>query len=110
MSQTSMPTPTVTASARPAGVTGRRVAGRRLQLRERLPPLGDEIALVNRVVDEVPRQAGVEGIHAVHEPVRIDEIAGVAAERGEDRPPVVGALRQPRENVPRTAIAAREER
>src|SRR5262249_35728007 len=42
--------------ARIAGVTGVRVAGWRLQLGVRLAALGQQVALVDAVVDEVPRQ------------------------------------------------------
>src|SRR5215470_14201342 len=52
-----MSTPVATTnSARPAGVARRDVAGRRLALEHRLPPLREEVALVDGVIDEVPRQ------------------------------------------------------
>src|SRR5439155_4039094 len=96
-SHTSRPRPTITApppasevhsrSARAAGVTGRRVAGRRLQLGERLPPLGEEIALLDRMLDEIPRETGVGWVGAMHEAIGIERT--VPAEGLQRRPPSV---------------------
>src|SRR5438046_8882680 len=78
MSQTSTPTPTTTApSARAAGVASRGVAGRRLDLGESLSPLGGEVTLVHRGIDEGPRREGdgrtrtVGGEHGVCRPATV---------------------------------------
>src|SRR5207249_8115311 len=110
MSQTSTPTPTTTApSTRAAGVAGRGVAGRRLDLGQGLSPLGSEVPLVHRVIDEVPRQHRVERIRARDEAVGVDGLAA-ATEPPERRPPRVGLGRQTLEDRRRAPVAAREQR
>src|SRR5438445_605678 len=111
MSQTSTPIPTTTArSARPAGVASRRVAGRRLDLDEGLSPLGGEVTLVHRVIDEVPRQHRVERIRPMDEAIGVNGLAPAAAEPPERRPPGVGLGCQTLEDRRRAPVAAREQR
>src|SRR5439155_24919526 len=95
MSQTSTPTPTITArSARAAGVAGRGVAGRRLDLGQGLSPLGGEVTLVHRVIDQVPRQHRFERIRAMDEAIGVNGLAATAAEPPERGPPRVGLVCQ----------------
>src|SRR5262245_12244936 len=109
-SQTSTPTPRITASsARPAGVTGGRVAGRGLELGERLAPLGQEVPFVDRVVDEIPGEDGVERPGAMHETIGIDALVG-SAKRLQRRPPGIRPLVEADEDRRRPAIAAGEQR
>src|SRR5262245_39192856 len=107
-SQTSTPTPRIM-SARAAGVARRGVARRRLQLREGLPPLGEEVALVDGVVDEVPGKERVETPAAVDIAIRIDAVRA-ATERLQRRPPRVGTRVEPGEDRRDAPVAAREER
>src|SRR2546422_1894045 len=108
-SHTSTPRPTITAtSARAAGVAGGGVAGRRLQLAERLTAFREEVALVDRVLDEVPGQQRIEGVGAVDEAIRIHALA--PAEGFQDGPPLLRALVQADQDRGRAPVAAREER
>src|SRR5262245_8483014 len=99
ISHTSTPTPTITrASARPAGVARVRVARRRLQLGERTAPLAREIALVHRVIDEIPGQDFVDVVAPMHPDVGVREtVATVPAQRTENGPPVGRVALEPLE-------------
>src|SRR5437879_12515756 len=109
-SHTSTPRPTITAtSARAAGVAGGGVAGRRLQLAERLTAFREQVALVDRVFDEVPGQQRIEGVGAVDEAVRVHALAP-APEGFQDGPPLLGALVQADQGRRRAPIARSEER
>src|SRR5437763_16264137 len=111
-SHTSTPRPTIMADstlARAAGVAGGGIAGRRLQLAERLAALREQVALVDRVLDEVPGQQRIEGVGAVDEAVRVHALAP-APEGVQDGPPLLGALVQADQGRRRAPIAAREER
>src|SRR5437879_5435019 len=111
MSQTSTPTPRTTASsAGAAGVAGGGVAGRRLDLGQRLPPLRGEVALIDRVIDEVPGQHRVERIGAMDEAVGVDDVAPGTPESFERRPPRVRLGRQLLEDRRRAPVTAREQR
>src|SRR5439155_1094301 len=98
------------ASAAAAGMAGGGVAGRRLDLRNRLSPLGNEVPLIDRVVDEVPRQHRVERIGAMDEAIRIDGLAASAAQPPERRPPGVGLGREELEDRRDAPVAAGEQR
>ena len=50
-----------------------RVTRRRLHLGDRLPALGEQVTLVDLVVDEVPREELLGIVRAVHEVIGIDE-------------------------------------
>src|SRR5438876_12462167 len=92
-SHTSTPRPTIMADstlARAAGVAGGGIAGRRLQLAERLAAFREQVALVDRVFDEVPGQQRIEGVGAVDEAVRVHALAP-APEGFQDGPPLLGA-------------------
>src|SRR5881296_51993 len=109
-SHTSTPRPTIIAtSARAAGVASGGVTGRRLQLAQRLAAFREEVALVDRVLDEVPGQQRIDGVGAVDEAVRVDALAP-APQGFQDGPPFVGALVQADQDRRRAPIAAREER
>src|SRR5690242_111926 len=87
-------------SARAAGVARRGVAGRGLQLGEGLPALGEQIPLVDRLIDEVPRQERVERIGPVHE--------AVGTECTQRLPPRVRTGVKREQDVRRPTVAARE--
>src|SRR5947199_278676 len=109
---TSTPMPTIMADstlARAAGVAGGGIAGRRLELGERLAAFREKIALVDGVLDEIPGQQSVQRVRAVDEAVGVDTVRP-AAERFQDGPPLVGTLVQADEDRRRTPVAAREER
>src|SRR2546427_11633984 len=112
-SHTSTPIATITAlpgrSARAAGVTGGGVAGRRRERGESFPPLGEEVALVDGVIDEAPGKERVVRIGAMDEAVGIDPLPA-PAERLEGRPPRLRARVQPGEDCRRPPIATRKER
>src|SRR5204862_233708 len=111
-SHTSTPRPTIMSDstlARAAGVAGGGIAGRRLELGERLAALREKIALVDGVLDEIPGQQSVQRVRAVDEAVGVDTVRP-AAERFQDGPPLVGTLVQADEDRRRTPVAAREER
>src|SRR5262249_61154301 len=114
ISQTSTPMPAITGppppSARPAGVTGVGVAGRCLELGVRLPPLGDEVALLDAVVDEIPWQQLAGAVPAMHESVGIDQILPSAAQRPQHGPPGLGVAVQALEQLGHAAVAARQQR
>src|SRR5207247_2097523 len=95
--------------ARAAGVAGGGIAGRRLELGERLAAFREKIALVDGVLDEIPGQQSVQRVRAVDEAVGVDTVRP-AAERFQDGPPLVGTLVQADEDRRRTPVAAREER
>src|SRR4029079_4500618 len=76
ISQASTPIPAITASssARGAAVAGVRVTRRRLHLLMGLAAFGEEVPLVHRVIDEVPRQQLARIVGAMHEAVRVDHV------------------------------------
>src|SRR5262245_39634849 len=114
ISQTSTPMPAITGapppSARPAGVTGVGVAGRRLELGVRLPPLGDEVALLDAVVDEIPWQQLAGAVRAVHEAVGIDQVLPSAAQRAQHGPPRLWVAVEALEELGHATVAARQQR
>src|SRR5689334_12368364 len=98
ISQASTPIPPTlmprASRARRARVAGMRVARRGLELAVRLAALGEEVALLDLVVDEVPRQELVGVVRAMDEAIRIDDVVAPAGRRLQHRPPVVGRLVQ----------------
>src|SRR5262249_5535445 len=120
ISHTSTPMPAITAAcpgrarraalARPARVARMGVARRRLDLAVRLPALGEEIALVDAVIDEVPRQRLVELVCAMHEPIGVHQVVPAPPEPPPRRPPGCRIAVQAREDRADATIAAREER
>src|SRR5207302_2398273 len=94
--------------ARATGVAGGGIAGRRLQLAERLAAFREQVALVDRVLDEVPGQQRIEGVGAVDEAARVHALA--PAEGFQDGPPLLRALVQADQDRGRAPVAAREER
>src|SRR5581483_4559707 len=97
-------------SARAAAVARRGVAGRRLEPGERLPTLREEVALVDAVVDEVPREERVRPELAVDESIGVDDAVPARAERAQRGPPLVRPRVQPLEDGGHAAVAAREQR
>src|SRR6516165_11795151 len=113
-SQTSTPIPAITAppppSARAAGVAGVGIARLRLAFLVRLPPLGGEVALLDLVVDEIPRQQLVEPVGAMHEAIGVDQIVPPAAQRAQQRPPALRIGVQSLQQLGHAPVATRQER
>src|SRR5262249_14509605 len=113
-SQTSTPIPAITApappSACPAGVARVGVTRLRLALLVRLPPLGDEVALLDLVVDEIPRQQLVEAVSAMDEAIGVDEVVPPAAQRAQQRPPTLRIRVQALQQLGHAPVAARQQR
>src|SRR5262245_5109038 len=107
-----MSTPVATTnSAGPAGVARRDVARRRLALEDRLSPLREEVALVDGVIDEIPRQRLVGREAAVDVRVRGRAAAEPAAANGslDDRPEAARVLVHGDQERREAAVAPREQ-